>query len=143
MLCPCCFIKWCLIDASTGVFGHCTVKPFAESCECLLNIWTQGRLMLPAGRLYVAGGMTSTRTRLASVEAYDPREGKWSLIAAMGVPRSSAEVAALADCLFAVGGNAGDDWIHNSVEMYIPAAGRWLQRASIAFARSGLAIAAL
>ncbi|KAA6427072.1 MAG: isoform A [Trebouxia sp. A1-2] len=95
------------------------------------------------GRLYVAGGMTSTRTRLASVEAYDPREGKWSLIAAMGVPRSSAGVAALADCLFAVGGNAGDDWIHDSVEMYIPAAGRWLQRASIAFARSGLAIAAL
>ncbi|DBA92825.1 hypothetical protein WJX77_008376 [Trebouxia sp. C0004] len=95
------------------------------------------------GRLYVAGGMTSTRTRLASVEAYDPREGKWSLIAAMGVPRSSAGVAALAGCLFAVGGNAGDDWIHNSVEMYIPAAGRWLQRASIAFARSGLAIAAL
>ncbi|KAL3148447.1 hypothetical protein ABBQ38_15519 [Trebouxia sp. C0009 RCD-2024] len=95
------------------------------------------------GRLYVAGGMTSTRTRLESVEAYDPREGKWSWVAAMGVPRSSAGVAALADCLFAVGGNAGDDWIHSSVEMYIPAAGRWLQRAPIAHARSGLAIAAL
>lgn len=99
--------------------------------------------LLAAGRLYVAGGMTSTRTRLASVEAYDPREGKWAWIADMGVPRSSAGVAAFADCLFAVGGNAGDDWIHNSVEMYIPAAGRWLQRAPIAFARSGLAIAAL
>ena len=61
----------------------------------------------------------------------------------MGVPRSSAGVAAMADCLFAVGGNAGDDWIHDSVEMYIPAAGRWLQRAPIAFARSGLAIAAM
>ncbi|KAL0054263.1 hypothetical protein WJX82_006341 [Trebouxia sp. C0006] len=45
------------------------------------------------GRLYVAGGMTSTRTRLASVEAYDPREGKWSLIAAMGVPRAATVAA--------------------------------------------------
>lgn len=100
-------------------------------------------MCLLAGRLYVAGGMTSTRTRLASVEAYDPREGKWSWVAAMGVPRSSAGVASLGDCLFAVGGNAGDEWIHSSVEMYIPAAGRWLQRAPIAHARSGLAIAAL
>ena len=98
---------------------------------------------LLVGRLYVAGGMTSTRTRLESVEAYDPREGKWSCVAAMGVPRSSAGVAVLADCLFAVGGNAGDDWIHSSVEMYIPAAGKWLQRAPVAHARSGLAIAAL
>lgn len=95
------------------------------------------------GRLYVAGGMTSTRSRLASVEAFDPREGSWSLVADMGVARSSAGVAALADCLCAVGGNAGDDWIHSSVEMYIPAAGKWLQRAPVAFARSGLAIAAL
>lgn len=87
--------------------------------------------------------MTSTRTRLSSVEAYDPREGKWTWVAAMGVPRSSAGVSVVADCLFAVGGNAGDDWIHGSVEMYVPAAGRWLHRASIAHARSGLAIAAL
>ena len=87
--------------------------------------------------------MTSTRTRLSSVEAYDPREGKWSLVADMGVARSSAGIAALADCLYAVGGNAGDDWIHSSVEMYVPAAGKWLQRAPIAFARSSLAIAAL
>ena len=108
--------------------------------RCLLLLLC---MCLPAGRLFVAGGMTSTRTRLASVEAYDPREGKWSWIAAMGVARSSAGVATLADCLFAVGGNAGDDWIHSSVEMYTPAAGRWLQGAPIAHARSGLAIAAL
>lgn len=96
-----------------------------------------------AGRLYVVGGMTSARTRLCSVEAYDPREGQWQGIADMAVPRSSAGVAALAEGLLVVGGNAGDDSIHSSVEMYVPTAGKWLQRAPIAHARSGLAIAAL
>lgn len=87
--------------------------------------------------------MTSTRTRLSSVEAYDPRQGSWELMPNMSVPRSSAGVAALAEGLFVVGGNAGEESIHNSVEMFVPAAGRWLERAPIAHARSGLAIAAL
>lgn len=87
--------------------------------------------------------MSSTRTRLSSVEAYDPREGHWELMPRMSVLRSSAGVGALAEGLFVVGGNAGEDSIHNSVEMFVPAAGKWLHRAPIAHARSGLAIAAL
>lgn len=31
------------------------------------------------GRLYVVGGVNESRTRLASVEALDPREGKWQV----------------------------------------------------------------
>ncbi len=37
------------------------------------------------GRLYVAGGMNEQRHRLAEVEAYDPREGKWQRVGPMQV----------------------------------------------------------
>lgn len=51
--------------------------------------------------------MTSERKRLATVAAYDPREGRWDAIASMSVARSSCGVASLDGRLYAVGGNAG------------------------------------
>ena len=38
-----------------------------------------------SGRLLVVGGMTDARTRLAAVEAYDPREGRWTALPPMQV----------------------------------------------------------
>jgi N-acetylneuraminic acid mutarotase len=37
------------------------------------------------GRLLVLGGMNEARSRLASVEGYDPREGRWSQLTSMTV----------------------------------------------------------
>jgi hypothetical protein len=46
-------------------------------------------------RLYVVGGLDEVRTRLALVEAYDPREGRWTSLAPLSAARSSCGLAAL------------------------------------------------
>jgi hypothetical protein len=40
------------------------------------------------GRLLVLGGMNEARSRLASVEGYDPREGRWNQLTSMTVSGS-------------------------------------------------------
>lgn len=57
--------------------------------------------------------------------------------------RSSCGLAALGDVLYAVGGNAGDDSIHDSVECFDPAMNKWRPCASVSIGRSGLSLAAL
>ncbi|KAK9906356.1 hypothetical protein WJX75_000482 [Coccomyxa subellipsoidea] len=95
------------------------------------------------GRLYAVGGMTSTRQRLDSVVAYDPREGRWAAVAPMSVPRSSAGVAMLHGRLYVVGGNAGDAAFHTSAEAFSVEAGRWRSCAPTSYGRSSLALAAV
>ncbi|GLI69527.1 hypothetical protein VaNZ11_014169 [Volvox africanus] len=56
------------------------------------------------GRIYVAGGVKDSRTRLSSLEALDPRERKWATLEPMSAPRSSHSMAALGDCLYIAGG---------------------------------------
>ncbi|WIA18794.1 hypothetical protein OEZ85_003478 [Tetradesmus obliquus] len=95
------------------------------------------------GRLLVLGGMSEARCRLASVEGYDPREGRWSPLTSMTHARSSCGVAALGGRLFAVGGNAGDQQLHAAVEAYDPAAGKWMPCSPLSCGRSGLLAAAV
>ncbi|KAF6256002.1 hypothetical protein COO60DRAFT_1702518 [Scenedesmus sp. NREL 46B-D3] len=95
------------------------------------------------GRLLVLGGMNEARSRLASVEGYDPREGRWSALTSMTHARSSCGVSALGGRLFAVGGNAGDQQLHASVEAYDPAAGKWMSCRPLSCGRSGLLAAAV
>lgn len=57
-----------------------------------------------SGRLMVVGGMDATRTRLATVEAYDPREGLWTSIPPMERARASCGLAALGGDLYIVAG---------------------------------------
>jgi hypothetical protein len=87
--------------------------------------------------------MTSTRQRLDSVVAYDPREGRWAAVAPMSVPRSSAGVAMLHGRLYVVGGNAGDAAFHTSAEAFSVEAGRWRSCAPTSYGRSSLALAAV
>lgn len=68
----------------------------ASSCN---NGWGGG-----SGRLMVVGGMDATRTRLATVEAYDPREGLWISISPMERARASCGLAALGGDLYVVAG---------------------------------------
>ena len=55
------------------------------------------------GRIIVVGGVNEARTRLATVEALDPREGRWQALAPLAAPRSSCGAAALQDRLYVVG----------------------------------------
>ena len=96
-----------------------------------------------AGRIFVFGGMTGSRLRLASVEALDLRVGRWERMPGMALPRSSCGAAALHDQLYVAGGSGGDDRIHESVECYVPAAGKWMPVAPIGHARTGLSLAAI
>lgn len=58
------------------------------------------------GKLYACGGYDGS-TFLRSVEVFDPRVNKWSLIAPMSVTRSRVALAANAGKLWAVGGYDG------------------------------------
>lgn len=95
------------------------------------------------GRLYAVGGMNEQRVRLSTMEAYDPREGQWRLLGCMHVARSSFGVATLQERLYVVGGNAGDDQIHDTVECFLPETNQWVPCASITCGRSGLSVVAI
>ena len=94
-----------------------------------------------AGRVFAAGGMTKERQRLRSVVALDPREGRWTELAPMSVPRSSCGIACLHGRLYVAGGNAGDSLFHASMEAYVPEADRWQFCAPFSQGRSSLALA--
>lgn len=53
----------------------------------------------------MVGGMDATRTRMAAVEAYDPREGRWGQLPPMSQARASCCTAVLGDELYAVAGS--------------------------------------
>ncbi|KAL6765234.1 hypothetical protein V8C86DRAFT_2463536 [Haematococcus lacustris] len=99
------------------------------------------------GRLVVAGGLDECRTRLRSVEALDPREGRWRDLALLSMPRSSCGLAALQvgayGRLFAAGGSAPGDHVHDTVESWVPEMNAWVPVASMGCGRSGLGLCAL
>ena len=93
--------------------------------------------------MYVAGGVNHARVQLASVEAYDPREGKWAVVVPMSRGRSSCGLAALRGGLYVVGGHGKCGAVHDTVEMYDPVADAWLPRAPMGHARCSMAIGVL
>ncbi len=96
-----------------------------------------------AGRVYVVGGMSARRARLSSVEAYDPREGRWAELGPMSTGRSSCGIAALQGRLYVCSGARDDETVLSSVECYEPAAGKWRQCAPMGTGRSSMALAPL
>ena len=92
------------------------------------------------GRIYVAGGMTARRARLASMEAFDPREGRWVQLQPMTVARSSCSAAGFDGKLFVAGGAKSDEMHHDSMECFELAAGRWRPCAPLGLGRSNLAL---
>lgn len=119
-------------DVSSGQFQllknsmHCERK--YTSCSSM------------AGRLIVCGGMNASRTRLSSVEAFDPREGRWTLLPPMQTARASCGTAVLADDLYVVAGSGENDTIFETAECYSAAAGKWRPIAPLGLARSNLAL---
>lgn len=69
--------------------------------------------------MYVVGGVSEARTRMASVMALDPREGLWRDVAPMSVPRSSCGVAALQVCdtSYMLGGSFAFDCRYGSASI--------------------------
>ena len=75
------------------------------------------------GKLYACGGYDGS-TFLRSVEVYEPRMNRWSLISPMHVTRSRVALAANSGKLLAVGGYDGVANL-SSVEVYDPRTNHW------------------
>ncbi|CAG9462521.1 unnamed protein product [Pedinophyceae sp. YPF-701] len=91
------------------------------------------------GRILALGGMDAQRKRLSTVEAFDPREGRWHNLTAMSCARSSFGAAVVSGRAYVVGGSATDEEIHRSAECYVEEMDAWLSTAPMTFPRSALA----
>ncbi|HEX5702865.1 MAG TPA: protein kinase [Pyrinomonadaceae bacterium] len=90
------------------------------------------------GKFYVVGGVLTSGEELVNPQRlamYDPATDKWSLKAALGIPRSSIGLAAIHGQLYAIGGvtRIGSSTV---VEAYDPASDQWLPKAPIPAPRS-------
>jgi len=97
------------------------------------------------GRLVVAGGVDALRMRLATCEAFDPREGVWRPLPDLAVPRSGAGAAvASGGLLFVAGGTPAEgDGAVESVEALAPGGKAWVAGPPLAAPRAGLALLAV
>ena len=86
-------------------------------------------VLLPDGKVLVAGGIGASSQLLDSSELYDPATGKWNATGSLNTPRSSYTASLLPDgkVLFAGGENysGGHFQVLDSAELYDPATGTW------------------
>ena len=73
--------------------------------------------------LFSVGGHNGHK-RLQSAECYDPRQGQWTSLAPMSIPRSVAGVAAFSGSLYVAGGYSNGQYL-SSVEVYDLELHRW------------------
>lgn len=85
-----------------------------------------------AGRIYIAGGLTTLSDALSAVEVYDPASDSWSTAAPLPDALHHLTLAAAGGKLYAIGGypaNAGP-WVASaSVTEYNPSTDMWTSRA--------------
>ena len=72
--------------------------------------------------LFSIAGFDGSR-RLSSVEKYNPRSKKWTLLNSINLPRSDATSVVIAGKIYVIGGYAGDSL--NSCEVYDPHTDTW------------------
>lgn len=95
------------------------------------------------GRVYAVGGRTAgIDTNLTTVEAYDPRENRWSRVARLPSARGGTGVAAAAGRLVSVGGEEPAGTIA-SVWGLRPGARAWQRLPGLPTPRHGLGVAAV
>lgn len=96
------------------------------------------------GYLYALGGHDCPASnpsvcRTETVERYDPGTDCWTLIASLSIGRDAIGVALLGDCLIAVGGYDGNQYLKN-VEQYDPETNEWTQLAPLNYNRAGACV---
>ena len=94
------------------------------------------------------GGTDALRSRLASVEAFDPRDGKWRPLPSLALARSGAGAAvAVGGALVVAGGTpSGGDGAVDTVEVLRPGGGGasgWCPGPPLGAPRAGLALLAV
>ena len=94
------------------------------------------------GRLYVHGGYTgagSLSEETDALQRFDPRTGKWSLLAPSGFPRAGHVLAAVRGSLYAIGGAHQGGRPLRLVQAYDPLRNRWRAAPKLRVAREHLA----
>lgn len=79
---------------------------------------------------------------MSSGERFNIRRNAWEPIPSMHNRRSTLEVVAIDDCIYALGGNDGSSSL-NSVEKYDPKSNKWLVVSSMVTRRSSVGAAVL
>ena len=92
------------------------------------------------GLLHAVGGH-SGRSRLKSVEVYDPATDQWSSTCPMSVARSVAGVVCLGGLIHVAGGYNGKDYL-DSVECYDIELNKWLACPAMNTRRSAFGLVA-
>jgi hypothetical protein len=105
----------CLIQISAKSAAQALLSEYCGACR----------------RLFCVGGKDSRSQRLASMEALDAREGKWTSLCDMPEQRSSFGCAAMAGQIYVVGGNDASGTPVASVLCYCPLMQRWRECASL------------
>ena len=90
-------------------------------------------------RLYCIGGKDAHGRRLNTVEAMDPREGRWESVASLATARSSFGVTCLDGRVYVFAGNDDKADLVATAEAYCPLMNSWQMCAPVPFASSGLA----
>ncbi|MGZ3451215.1 MAG: kelch repeat-containing protein [Polyangiales bacterium] len=96
-----------------------------------------GAVLLPDGRLFVAGGFASfSSTPLSSAEIYDPKTDKWTSAAPLAAARGFPELAmAPSGSVLAIGGEIALSAL-STVERYDVAGDRWDPATALKYGRT-------
>jgi hypothetical protein len=110
-----------LYDPASGTWAATRSRPAQRH--------SHAAILLPDGRVLVAGGHVTGDTPTASAELYDPDTGAWTAIADMHAPREAIEAFLQPDGKVLVLGGSILHNTHNthSVELYDPATGTWTE----------------
>ncbi len=102
-------------------------------------------ILLPNGRVLVAGGMDSNWDPIAGAELYDPATGEWTPTGAMWTARHSFGCVLLmnGDVLVAGGWPHITDYGIGEAEVYNPASGTWRPVGNLNTARAGASLTLL
>lgn len=96
------------------------------------------------GLIYVIGGRNLAKgDRILSVERYDPKINKWSILTSISDPIYNMGVCVLKDKLFVVGGCDLESVKKNEVQQYNPEKDRWTTLATMNVCRSSINVVAV
>jgi Kelch motif len=98
-----------------------------------------------ANRVYVVGGRApgiraGDQSPLASVEVYTPGSDSWAAGPALPTARGSLAVAALAERLYAFGGETAGGVVSDAVERLDPVTGLWTTLTAMPYRSHGLGV---
>jgi hypothetical protein len=109
------------VTATTEIFNPATGR-FAPGPSMKTPRTGHAAVLLPNGKVLVAGGAKSDEPGLASAEIYDPATNQWTATGSMVTPRVARTAVVLKDGrVLVTGGGEGK----NLAEVYDPVSGIW------------------